>query len=69
MQFQMLHRHGVYIGKRKDENQVIVLFQLNGFYVEVYYRQYRRTIDRIITSESTDILQPYLEQIQLNGFN
>ena len=69
LQFEILHKHGVYIGKRKIIKQTIVLFQLNGFYVEVYYRQYRKTIDRLITSADTDILQPYLEQIHIRDFS
>lgn len=66
-QFEMLHKHGVYVGKRKFGRKTIVLFQLHGFYVEVYYKQYRKTIDHIITSDQTDILQPYLHQINLKG--
>jgi hypothetical protein len=69
LQFTVLHKHGVYVGKRKVEKQTIVLFQLHGFYVEVYYKQYRKIIDHIITSESTDILQPYLDQINIRDLN
>lgn len=68
LQFEMLHKHGVYVGKRKINRQTIVLFQLHGFYVEVYYKQYRKTIDRLVTSADTDILQPYLEQIHIRDF-
>lgn len=69
LQFEILHKHGVYIGKRKIEKQTVVLFQLHGFYVEVYYKQYRKVIDHIITSDNTEILQPYLDQIHLKGLN
>lgn len=69
LQFEILHNHGVYVGKRKSEKQTIVLFQLHGFYVEVYYKQYRRIIDHIVTSSSTDILQPYLNQINVRDLN
>lgn len=68
LQFEILHKHGVYVGKRKINKQTIVLFQLHGFYVEVYYKQYRKIIDRIITSDDTDILQPYLGQIHVRDF-
>jgi len=64
-QFEVLHKNGVYVGKRKVDNQTRVMFQLDGFYVEVYYRQYRKTIDRLVTSSSTDILLPYLNQINI----
>jgi hypothetical protein len=65
LQFEALHRHGVYVGKRKADTQTVVLFQLHNFYVEVYYKQYRKIIDRLITSDSTEILQPYLDQIHV----
>ena len=69
LQFEILHKHGVYVRKRKIDKQTVVLFQLHGFYVEVYYKQYRKIIDHIVTSDSTEILQPYLNQIHLKGLN
>ena len=69
LQFEVLHKHGVYIGKRKADQQTIVLFQLHSFYVEVYYKQYRKIIDHMITSNSTDILLPYLDQINVRDLN
>ena len=68
IQFEVLHKHGVYVGKRKLDKRSVVLFQLHGFYVEVYYKQYRKIIDHLITSNSTDILQPYLDQINIKDF-
>lgn len=68
LQFEVLHKHGVYVGKRKIQRQAVVLFQLHDFYVEVYYRQYRKTVDHIVSSNSTDILQPYLDQINIKDF-
>lgn len=65
MQFDMLHCDGVYVGKRKVNKQTVVMFQLYGFYVEVFYKQYRKKIDHIVTSDSTDILQPYITQIDV----
>ena len=40
LQFELLQRDGVYVGKRKLGRQTVVLLQLYGFYVEVYYRNY-----------------------------
>lgn len=68
LQFEVLHKHGVYVGKRKIQRQTVVLFQLHDFYVEVYYRQYRKIVDHIVSSNSTDILQPYLDQINIKDF-
>lgn len=51
------------MGKRQVNERPVILFQLYGFYVEVYYRVYRCTVDRLLTSDSTEILIPYLDQI------
>jgi hypothetical protein len=64
-QVKVLYDQGVYIGKRRNNNYTALLYQLEGFYVEIYYRQYRRHIDRIYCSASTSILDPYLEQIDV----
>ena len=69
LQFEVLHRNGVYVGKRKVSQQTVVLFQLHGFYVELYYKQYRKEVDHLITSDHTDILQPYLDQIEVRDLN
>ncbi|MGZ5287453.1 MAG: hypothetical protein ACXWB9_09730 [Flavisolibacter sp.] len=65
LQYEVLHKHGVYIGKRRFDDQVALLFQLHGFYVELFYSQYRKSIEHVITSEHTDILQPYLDQVYI----
>ena len=64
-QFHILHRDGVYIGKRKTEKQTIVLFQLYGFYVELYYKQYRKLIERTISSDDAEILKHYIDQVEV----
>jgi hypothetical protein len=69
LQFDVLHKHGVYVGKRKLDTQTVVLFQLHGFYVEVHYLQYRKVIDYLISTDNIDILQPYLDQINIRDLN
>jgi hypothetical protein len=66
-QVEVLYRDGVYIGKYKDANSVILLYQLDGFYVEVFYRKYRSHIKLLHCFESTEHLDPYLEQIDVEG--
>lgn len=62
---ELLQSDSVHVGKRKVGKQTVILLQLYGFYVEVFYKEYRKVIARIETSDSTDILQPYLEQIHI----
>jgi len=68
-QFEILHRDGVYIGKRKVGKQTVVLFQLYGFYVEVFYKHYRRHVDHTVATDNADILQPYIDQINVRDLD
>lgn len=69
LQLQMLHRDGAYTGKRIVNGQTTILFQLYGFYVEVQYKLYRKDVHRIITSDTADILTPYLDQIKVEDLD
>ena len=64
-QISILYKHGVYIGKTKHGHLTILLYQIDSFYVEVVYRMYRRYVAMIKCSDSTVILDPYLEQIDV----
>ena len=68
-QFEILHRDGVYIGKRKAGKQSVVLFQLYGVYVEVFYKQYRRHVDCTVATSDAGILQPYIDQIHIRDLD
>jgi len=61
----ILYDHGVYIGKRKEKNQTVILYQLEGFYVEVFYKKYRCFVTRMHCFSSTILLEVYLEQINV----
>jgi hypothetical protein len=66
-QIEVLYDYGVYIGKRKAETSIILLYQLESFYVEVFYRKYRSHIKRLHCFESNELLDPYLEQIDVEN--
>ena len=68
-QFEILHRDGVYVGKRKVGKQTVVLFQLYGFYVEVFYKQYRKQVERTVSTDNADILLPYIDQINVRDLD
>jgi len=63
-QVWILYEQGVYIGKKYGK-YISLLYQLEGFYVEIFYRSYRKHIYRMVYSDSTTILDPYLEQISI----
>lgn len=62
---ELLYRDGAHVGKRKVDGNTVILFQLYGFYVEIHYKEYRQVVDKMETSDSTEILQPYLSQIHV----
>ena len=64
-QLEIVYSQGVYIGKRHVGGKVSVLYQLEGFYIEIFYRKYRYFISHTRCSESTIIAEPYLDQIDL----
>ncbi|MBC7949119.1 MAG: hypothetical protein H7Y42_14635 [Chitinophagaceae bacterium] len=64
-QLDVLYEEGVYIDKRKVGTTSIVLYQLNGFYVEVCYYKYRQLIAWVRCSESIRILDPYLDKMDI----
>ena len=66
-QIDILYQYGVYVGKRKEAFSVILLYQFESFYVEVFYRKYRSHVNRLHCFESTDLLDPYLEQIDVEN--
>jgi hypothetical protein len=68
-QVELLHRDGTYVGKREVNSQVAVLFQLHDFYAEIWYLDYRRHIDRIRASASTELLLPYLDQVNVRDLD
>jgi hypothetical protein len=65
-QYRNLLLNGVCITSRDTEDNCILLFQLNGFYVEIYFD---KNCDEIIDSRSfkeTDELYPYLKNIDIS---
>jgi hypothetical protein len=64
-QLNLLYEQGVYIGKRKIDNETVLLYQLDSFYVELFYIKYRCYVRRLHCFHSTVFLDPYLESIKI----
>lgn len=58
---------GVFLGDRKDDEHRILLYQIDGFYVEAYYHMEYNVLRRFRSFSSTDQLDPYLNEIDLTG--
>lgn len=67
-QLDYLQQEGVYVGKRKQGGITILLYQVDVFYVEVFYTKHRLDVDRIQCFQSMYRLDPYLEQITIEHF-
>lgn len=63
----LLYEKGVFVGKRIDGKQSVALYQLDSFYIEIYYKKYRTFISHLHYSSSTKILNAYLHQINIDG--
>jgi hypothetical protein len=57
--------NGEFIADRVDQEHTILLYQVDDFYVEVYYHQDDNVIKRFRSFSSIEQLIPYLEQIDI----
>jgi hypothetical protein len=64
---KLLVKNGVFLAKRRQDDQEILLFQLGCFYVEMFYGLEEEEIGYIRVFESTDLLQPYLDNIDISA--
>ena len=64
----MLWEKGVHIGERFNGEYNILLYQIDGFYLEVFYHPERNTIVRLRSFKSTGQLRPYLDKIDIDNF-
>jgi hypothetical protein len=65
-QEDILWDKGVEVARRKDSLFHYILFQVDGFYMQVKYIMPQRTIMEIACFEDVRILQPYLCEIDIN---
>ncbi len=67
VQIDVLLNDGVYLCQRTRGKQWIELYQIEAFYVEVYFNQKQNRILRFNSFLSTDALKPYFHLIPLTG--
>jgi hypothetical protein len=66
IQHKYLLIRGECIASRETEEHCILLFQIDSFYVEVYFDNECNEIIHSRTFESIDELQPYFEQAEIH---
>lgn len=61
----VLWAKGVVLGQRVDGIFMYVLFQVEGFYIEVQFHKPTAAVSGLYTFEDTGELSPYLEQVDI----
>jgi hypothetical protein len=64
--FDTLCRCGELLGERISQGAKVLLYQIDAFYVEVYYVASLNKIDKMRSFGSTNHLKPYLEEIDIS---
>jgi hypothetical protein len=58
--------NAVCIGGRSDGEHMVLLYQLNGFYIEVYYNRTHNYISAFHSFDDMAQLDPYLEKMEIS---
>jgi hypothetical protein len=66
-QLDTLERSGVLLAERDRSFYHIKLYQLENFYVEVYYHSHFNVVVNINPFTNLDCLEPYLQQIDVDA--
>ncbi len=67
-QIEVLYYDGVFIGKTNKLSRPCLLFQIDTFYVEVVYEEYRKNIKQINIFDKMELVDPYLKGISIEIF-
>jgi hypothetical protein len=65
-QLETLWYNGEQIGRRKEGEFLVLLYQVEGFYVEVFYHTKQKLITKYVSFEDTDRLDPYISNMDLS---
>jgi hypothetical protein len=63
----VLEQYGVCISARDHQTDKLLLYQVEGFYVEVFFDPSSMSIKKFKSFTTTDELEPYLNSISLKG--
>jgi len=65
-QARIICDQGIFLTSRKEDGYFIELYQVDSFYVEVYYRLKDNEIEKFLSFHDTSMLEPYLKLININ---
>ena len=63
----MLIHNGILVGKRNVAECIVFLFQLPDYYVETWFDRQSHSIQQFVTFINMESLNPYLEEIAIEG--
>lgn len=63
----VLWRKGVELGRCSDTVYHYILYQVDGFYMEVKYKMPQCTVLEIACFDDVNLLQPYLREIDIDS--
>ena len=64
-QIELLWSAGVLVGSRQEGFYKILLYQIDSFYVEVFYQYFQGKMVKVKSFTDTDQLEPYLNAINI----
>ena len=64
-QRRLVLQKGVYLTGRRTRDFTVLLFDVDGFYIEVYFYTATNKVFLIKSFDHTDLLQPYLNTIDI----
>ncbi len=65
VQEKLVKTRGVFLMERKSLGVSVLLFQLDGFYVEVFYNTATETVSFIKSFDDMDGIEAYLERVDI----
>lgn len=63
---QVIETKGVFLGRRNEGSYAIALFQIEGFYVELFFHVIRLIYKKIRVFEDTASLDCYISRIDIS---
>jgi hypothetical protein len=57
---------GVMLAERSEDDNLVVLYAVESFYVEIFYRNADSEIIKFRSFQSVQFLEPYFEQIDID---
>jgi hypothetical protein len=63
---QTVLNHGLLLAKRKNQENMVFLFQLDNYYVETCFNRENKSIVSFLVFKNDNALEPYLGAIRID---